>query len=290
MKKTISIFLTFIMIISMSIPVLANTVENDGAFCIDNYTQFTIDLSEIESKVRNAEANSIDTAISYVKSLDLSGMGYSYIEDACLDELNRYKDDDVSLESYTVLVPKTRAKQFYGTYAGHDFYYEYTSVADMRRETNGAAKSAANESKWKQWVLGAMDLAMCWRTRTWSVPYTIVRIATGISDPDDIYYGSYNRHVEQFTNTVTRSIYREGSSKAGYRDQTSTLRVRSYLCPVGVTTGPDFICYGDTYNGAIEANDLSKNSILQLANTYSNHGNQVFYSVTSHRVTENWNN
>lgn len=133
----------------------------------------------------------------------------------------------------TVLVPKTKARQYYGTYAGHDFYYEYTSVANMRRDTIGEKKSAANESRWKQWVLGAIDLN---------------------------------------------------------QDQTSSLKVSSYICPVGVTSGSDFIYYGDTYNGAIQANDLSKNSILQLANTYSNHGNQVFYSVTSYRVTENWNN
>ncbi|MEY8335137.1 hypothetical protein AALB53_18825 [Lachnospiraceae bacterium 47-T17] len=289
MKKCISIFLSVVMIISMSISAFANTAENKDVFCIDNYTQYTIDFSETTSKIRSAETGSIDDAISYVKSLELGDTEYSYIEEACLNELYGYKEDDVVLESYTVLVPKTRARQYYGTYAGHDFYYEYTSVANMRRDTIGEKKSAANESRWKQWVLGTMDLAMCWRTRTWSIPYTIVRIATGISDPAVIHYGSYNQHVEQFTNTVTRSIFRKGSSKAGYQDQTSSLKVSSYICPVGVTSGSDFIYYGDTYNGVIQANDLSKNSILQLANTYSNHGSQVFYSVTSYRVTENWN-
>lgn len=290
MKKCLSIFLSFIMIISMSIPTLANTTENEDAFYIDDYTQYTIDFSETTSKARNTETDSIDDAISYVESLELSNAGYSYIEEACLNELNGYKDNNVVLESYTVLIPKTRTRQYYGTYAGHDFYYEYTSVANMRRETSGAKKSSANEAKWDKWVLGLMDLGMCFANIKWSIPYTLVRSVTGVSGTSAVHYGSYNVHVEQFTNTVTRSIFKESSSKACYQDQTSSLRVNLYFCPVGTAYNSDYISCGTTYSGSVQSTNYSKDSILQIANTQSNHGSQVFYSITSHQLTENWNN
>lgn len=290
MKKCLSIFLSFIMIISMSISTLANTTENEDAFYIDDYTQYTIDFSETTSKARHTETDSIDDAISYVESLELSDAGYSYIEEACLNELNGYKDNNVVLESYTVLVPKTRTRQYYGTYAGHDFYYEYTSVANMRRETFGAKKSVANEAKWDKWVLGFMDLGMCFANIKWSIPYSLIRSVTGVSGTSAVHYGSYNAHIEQFTNTVTRSIFRESSSKACYQDQTSSLRVNLYFCPVGTAYNSDYINCGTTYSGSVQTTNYSKDSILQIANTQSNHGSQVFYSITSHQLTENWNN
>ena len=164
MKKALCILLSLIMLLSASTTAFASEMI-DKSFCIDDYNQYTIKLFDETLHTRSTTENTIDTAISYVKSLNLKDMGYSYIEEACLEELDSYKDDDVVLESYTVLVPKARAKSYYGTYLNSDYYYEYTSVSDMRRETNGAEKGASNESKWNNWILGAMDLGMCFATK-----------------------------------------------------------------------------------------------------------------------------
>ena len=88
-----------------------------------------------------------------MKSLNLSDIGYSYIEETCLKELATYKENEVELNNYTVLVPKTRAKSYFGTYLNNDYYYDYTSIADMRRNTNGGTKGSLNETKWKNEIL-----------------------------------------------------------------------------------------------------------------------------------------
>lgn len=131
---------------------------------------------------------------------------------------------------------------------------------------------------------------MCFANIKWSIPYSLIRSVTGVSGTSAVHYGSYNAHIEQFTNTVTRSIFRESSSKACYQDQTSSLRVNLYFCPVGTAYNSNYINCGTTYSGSVQTTNYSKDSILQIANTQSNHGSQVFYSITSHQLTENWNN
>ena len=292
MKKALCILLSLIMLLSASTTAFASEMI-DKSFCVDDYNQYTIKLFDETLHTRSTTENTIDTAISYVKSLNLKDMGYSYIEEACLEELDSYKDDDVVLESYTVLVPKARAKSYYGTYLNSDYYYEYTSVSDMQRETNGAEKGASNESKWNNWILGAMDLGMCFATKKWSIPYTIIRTVTGVSGTSAVHYGSYNQYVEQFTNTVTRTIFKEkstGKFDPCYQDQTSSLRVKLYFCPVGTAFSSDYIEISDVYNGSVKANDLTKDEILHTANAYSNHGGEIIYRVSYHRVTEDWNN
>lgn len=294
MKKVISVVLSFVLLLSMSVCAFATTTDKD-LFCIDNYTQYTINCSEIQSNanMRSSTGSAIDTAIEYVESLGLSDMGYSYIEEACLSELNGFKEDGVILERYTVLVPKTRTKHYYGTLFGNDFYYENTSVSDMRRETKGVEKSSSNSSKWNNWILGAMDLAMCFSSAYWSVPYSIIRSATGVSGTTAVHNGSYNEYVEQFTNIVTRTIFKERGGNTldpCYQDQTSSLRVKMYFCPVGTAFDSDYIEIGNIFNGTVKANDLTKDEILRSANVYSNHGGEIIYRVSQHRVTENWDN
>ena len=292
MKQMLSILLSAVMVLSISIPAFASTTDED-TFCIDNYTQHTINFAETDPnmKTRSANENTNDAAIAYVESLELSDIGYSHIEEACLSELNAYKDDGVILESYTVLVPKSKAKYYYGTYLNHDYYYGYTSVSDMRRETNGAEKGASNESQWNSWILGTMDLAMCFFTAEWSVPYTLIRTVTGVSGTSAVHYGSYNQYVEQFTNTVTRTIFKKKSSTnmdSCYQDQTSSLRVKLYFCPVGTAFDSDYIEIDTVYNGSVKANNLTKDEILHAANAYSNHNSVIIYKVSDHRVTEKW--
>lgn len=96
--------------------------------------------------------------------------------------------------------------------------------------------------------------------------------------------------MEQFTNTKTRSIYRkEGTRyKLCYQDQTSSLRVKLYFCPVGTKFSSDYISIGTTYNGTVKAINLSKNEILKQANSYANRNSKIVYTVSSHRVKENW--
>lgn len=292
MRKLVNILLAGVLILTMSsITVLASDTptSKEQDVVLSAYEQYKIEFNQEPNKTR-AESSNIDNAIQYVKSLNLSENGFSYIEDACLAELEQYRIDGIELEDYTVLVPKTRAKSYFGTYSGNEFYYDTTSVANMRRETNGVAKSKSNASKWNNWILGVTDLAMNFASYKWSIPYTMIRNITGVSGTSAVYNGSRNQHVEQFTNTKTRSIYKkQGSSyKLCYQDQSSSLRVNLYFCPVGTAFSSDYISIGTTYNGKVQANNASKNTILQQANTYANRGSKVVYTVSSKRVKENW--
>lgn len=73
MKKMLSILLSAVMVLSISIPAFASTTDED-TFCIDNYTQHTINFAETDPnmKTRSANENTIDAAIAYVESLELS--------------------------------------------------------------------------------------------------------------------------------------------------------------------------------------------------------------------------
>ena len=292
MKRIFSILIVMSLLLSIvSVPSFASEVDvEEDDFDVSRYNQYTISFSE-NNRVRSiATTTTVDEAIAYVQSLDLSENGYDYIEESCLAELEQYKLDEVELEDYTVLIPKARAKSFYGTYSDKDFYYEYTSVANKRRETNGIAKNSSNADKWKKWILGTTDLAMSFATAKWSIPYTLIRSVTGVSSASAVYNGSRNQYVEQFTNTKTRSIYRKSGSnyKLCYQDQSSSLRVNLYFCPVGTAFDSDYIKIGTTFEGTVKANSLTKNEILKQANTYANKGSKVIYTVSSHRVKETW--
>lgn len=188
MKKALCILLSLIMLLSASTTAFASEMI-DKSFCVDDYNQYTIKLFDETLHTRSTTENTIDTAISYVKSLNLT--------------------------------------------------------------------------------------------------------VTGVSGTSAVHYGSYNQYVEQFTNTVTRTIFKEkstGKFDPCYQDQTSSLRVKLYFCPVGTAFSSDYIEISDVYNGSVKANDLTKDEILHTANAYSNHGGEIIYRVSYHRVTEDWNN
>ena len=73
-----------------------------------------------------------------------------------------------------------------------------------------------------------------------------------------------------------------------YQDQTSSLRVKLYFCPVGTAFDSDYIEIDTVYNGSVKANNLTKDEILHTANAYSNHNSVIIYKVSDHRVTEKW--
>lgn len=292
MKKFVSILLIAILTLTVSSStVLASDISTytQREVNLNEYNQYKIEFDQ-KNSMNRIENNTVDDAIQYVKSLKLSENGFGHIEEACLSELEQYKSDGIELEDYTVLVPRAKAKSYFGTYLGNEFYYENTSIANMRRETDGVAKSSSNVSKWNNWILGVTDLAMNFANITWSIPYSMVRSITGVSGTSAVYNGSHNQHVEQFTNTETRSIYKKQGSnyELCYQDQSSSLRVNLYFCPVGTSFSSDYIFIGTTYNGTVQANNASKDTILQQANTYANHGSKVVYTVSSKRVQENW--
>ena len=304
MKKVISIILSIAMLFSVSIPAFATssslpttpTPDKEHTYCADNYTHYTIDFTQTRSGEFSyaSDANTVDTAIAFVESLELKDMGYAHIEEACLNELNSYKENDIILEEYTVLVPKTREMYYYDTYLGHDYYYEYTSESKFSHHTDGAEKGASNEAIWNNWIMGLMELTLGFVLEAeWSIAYSVITSVTNVFGATDVHYGSFNKYVEQFTNVTTMTIYKQRSANIldpCYQDQRCFLRVNMYFCPVGTAFSSDFIYIKTLYDGYFVANDASREQILHAANVHSNHNSMVIHSVGSYRVRENWEN
>ena len=301
MKKIIACTLILLLSFSLAVPALANTktmperAKTD--FCIDDYNQYTINFTENNVKKNNEDVNeepqcdNIDAAIEYVQSLNLDEIGYSHIEEACLIELDSYKDDDIVLENYTVLVPKARAKNYYGTYLGSKFYYEYTSVSDMMRKTKGTEKNAYNKSKWDSWVKGGLDLAVTFINERygWTLLYSVIAALSGLHQPGDIDYGSYNLYTERYNDLRTRTIYKLNGStyRACFQDQTGRVRVDQTFCPIDVDD-PVHIELGTMFNKTVTSTDMTQNEILKVANTYANHGGKIVHLITTERLKEKW--
>lgn len=85
---------------------------------------------------------------------------------------------------------------------------------------------------------------------------TSISTITGIPEASEVHNGSYNEYVEQFTNTLTRTIYKEKTANnytPGYQDQTASLRVNMYFCPVGTAFSSDYIHVGNIfYHGVVD--------------------------------------
>lgn len=185
MKKFLSLSLATVFLLATCFPVFADANESsfsnshdDFDLDLNDYIQYTIDLSSekssnyisASSEGKNVPANSIDKAIDYVSSLELDDKGYSHILEVCIDELNFYKDEDVILEKYTVLVPSANSMQYFGTHSGYDFYCQYVSISNMRRETKGAEKNSSNADVWNGWITGVLDLVLTFISDNWVMP------------------------------------------------------------------------------------------------------------------------
>ncbi|MBO4847534.1 MAG: hypothetical protein J5586_00050 [Clostridia bacterium] len=291
MKKLLPAVLSVILLFC-SLPAAASSKESGEDFDPNKYVHHTIYLTD-NGKASSPEGqkDTIDTAIEYVKSLDLTSSGYSIVEEACLAELDAYRSCGVQLESYTVLTPK-RSMTYFGTYLGYDYYCDYTSVSNMRRETNGISKTAANVSDWDNWVIGIINVALCFADPLYSIPFSLISSVVSVPGPSSISYGSHNRYVEQFTNTVTRTVYKKlGSTyKRCYQDQFCFLRIKLYFCPVGSAFSSDFYDIGTLYDRKFRSNDWSIDRILRAAHVYSNHGGDIIFTVSSQSLREIWGN
>ena len=300
-KRFVCLILSLSLALIISLPVAAsNNLENDHSYREEDYEKYTIDFNNTDAVMFSNQNRSsgltnedrIELAIEYVESLELESMGYEHIEEACLSELEEYRMNGVILDKYSVLVPlNTRSVlSYFGTYAGDDFYYSYTSEADFRVEKMGTKMSAKNESDWHYWINGAINLVLCFVNYKFTVPYTLITTVTGVPGTSQIHYESYNEYVTQYTNVVTRNVYRDerGTMKLGYVDQLGNARVKLYFCPVGTAFASDYIEIGEVFNGSVRVNTFSDEKIMQSCRTNAIHNAQYVLRLISIKITEQW--
>lgn len=138
-RRLISFLCAIAMSLTLVLPVsAANSIVEYDEFA--NYEQITVFSAATEHAPQTFNAVSQDNfqlAREAVLNLNLEEQGFSYIESACLAELDELAlDSNCILNEYTVLVPKNRAAtpSFYTTYRGVDFYTSVTSKSNVTIE------------------------------------------------------------------------------------------------------------------------------------------------------------
>lgn len=116
----------------------------------------------------------IEQARMGVLALNLDERGLSYIEDACLAELDTFlSDSECMLHEYTVLIPTARAStpQFYTTYKNTDFYTSLTSKSSFTVKKLNFGKYDTLVA----WSQNAISLGLCFSTQlVYTLPWTLV--------------------------------------------------------------------------------------------------------------------
>lgn len=210
MKKMISVIcaLSLICIFTMNFAFAADeegriTTEQDSALEeMNSYKEVPVLTAENNvnapiEKYRSEEESQANVQIAKngVLALNLDDIGLSYIEDACLAELEEIsQDEDCVLNEYTVLVPKGEAKaapSLYATYQGRDYYTTVTSKSNITLQKN---KSFGSSSNLKKWSKNAISLALCFSKVTkaniaWSLVSAVLpsKYTVHTSDWTDAY-------------------------------------------------------------------------------------------------------
>lgn len=135
-------------------------------YAANNVEDVSIDAAEkAVNKAHNEEA--VRQAEELLFSLDLSESGYGFIEEACLQELNYYKEqDEVQLLSYTIFAPNENYETavlastpsdsdlfYFGTYNSKDFYFYYPSMAEVQSKI----VKQTSTSSIQKWVSGIVN-------------------------------------------------------------------------------------------------------------------------------------
>lgn len=131
-----------------------NNYEQVPVLTISSNTYSTLRFKEV------AQMN-VKKAREAVLELDLSSQGLTYIEEACLTELDALAlDPDCLLNEYTVLIPKARSStpSYFATYYGRDYYTLLTSMSNITLMKNSSFGTYNNIKRWSQ---NAISLGLC---------------------------------------------------------------------------------------------------------------------------------
>lgn len=270
---------------------IEKTIEFDSLFSIQN--NFRADNEELD--IVQQQNSNVALAQEYVKSLKLDEQGHSELENICLNELQRYLDDDFLpseslLTSYTVLVPRiSPGLTYYGTanYAGvdRDFYYKYSSRAAFDiKKTNFPYKNLTN------WVNTGLNLLMIWATKEVAIPFTLFMSLAGIDRGFEMHPA--DRAEAYFRVKLTnRGIYTENSTGSWGTDKSEYVMVYQddkgtatpYIIYFKDVKDPPFTEEADFSPINIEATNYSNKStvLFQANNRYHDKSNRGFPWIVS---------
>lgn len=179
-KRMISMLLALALV--LSIPVCAVEVVSSNSDT-DEYEEFTIEfdiepvtystrsVDALQNDLRDQDSENTERAKDFVRSLELSERGFGYIEEACLQNLERLEEQAGVLTSYSVLLPKTAmaTPTYVGSQGGISFYYGKYSNYTKTLET----KKYTNREKMQLWINGAANLVLSFLREEIAIPFTV---------------------------------------------------------------------------------------------------------------------
>lgn len=173
------------------------------------------------NKAHNEEA--VQQAKELLDSLNLSESGYRFIEEACLQELNYYMEqDDMQLRSYTIFVPKENYEvavpastpsdselSYFGTYNAKNFYFYYPSMA----EVDSKIVKQTSKSDIQNWVSGIVDFFTIFGSVQVQFAWKFFQNRMNVSDNYEVHNGAF---LESYCilHMHTRCIYAKGGNNS----------------------------------------------------------------------------
>ena len=299
-KRLISTVLAFVMCFSLTATTFAEAFTSTEISTSDSlaaFDQYVIimnrtNMDAVNASVQKSNAvtkdiayrTSYDSAIAYVKSLNLKNVGHEYIEQACLEELNVYKEAGIELNYYAVLVPNGTAstEYTYGTYNGRTFYYTYTSIVDFNITKNGGSLDSASL---KKWVEGTFNLILGFACQEYSILYSLF---DSVGSSATYSTGSSFQYIFQFYNVKSRTIYTySGSAKKNVLvDQYGTSNLTTLFIPIGAT--PSNLT--STWTGRVSRTTYYNNKDRNLQRAYVNytHNSSESWYLSTEVLSEVW--
>lgn len=130
----------------------------------------SVDLSNYEKFVvpeTRANTTYIDSAIEFVKFLDLEGRGFVGLEEKNVADLYELKDNGHEISNYAIYLPKGSTEVYYGTYNSCRIMSSFTVYDDAYTYT-------MKSNDIDRWVNGLINVGMNYVTKWISVPYSII--------------------------------------------------------------------------------------------------------------------
>lgn len=291
--RIISMFCTVCIVLSSS----AFAIESDSLSQYTNnsidpqtlemYDTYTINL-EVNSDIyyseyasKEAVCENIDKAINFVKDLNLEEKGFEYIEEACLTELEDYKDCGVTLKQYTVLTPKNGLANF-GVLNGNQYYWTDTSISVGTKSWLKNCSETGMSSK--DWINMVGSLLFVFASHEALIPISAGLSMAGITKPADLYDTDQFRMSVNFSNVYQRGIGRYndlGEFRFLYYDQRGSATYDIDFLPgkpseYGNDIDIDFYEQHTVVPVKTYEYDNSRQSIMQVCQTLYNRPNSGY--------------
>lgn len=303
-KKFLSLLLALAMCLSLGVPAWASKTANTltANNISSKYDSYTLDLEtyqknlDVERDILSTKSEQLkaipnEDIVSYVKSLNLSEKGFSFVETECLNQLKEYEDAGIELTSYTVLTPKTRSDDVFGEYNGRTYYSTFVSISYPNVEITNTPSQSTLDS----FANLLLDFFISCGGDIIAIPFSVIRAAFDITEANvTLQYGSEFLTSFLFAPVSRRVIYTYANSaqtveKTVFRDECGAVQVELYFKPVGAGFGHAYQLVAEKPYCEVQTKYYDNTSyILSRCHVMYNHNSVESWYLTQYVTSSDW--